>query len=48
MANQPRFAVTLEEAAPKQIGDAVKAHLKPGEFGPHLLCTRFELGLTQG
>ena len=33
------------EAALKEIGDAVKPYLQPGEFGPYLLCKRLEAAM---
>jgi hypothetical protein len=37
-----QFAVMFHEGALKEIGDAVRPYLSPGEFGPYLLGTRIE------
>jgi hypothetical protein len=45
MASEQRYAVMLYDAALRDLGDAVKPYLQPGEFGPYLLCKRIEPGL---
>jgi hypothetical protein len=42
MADTPAYAVMFHEGALKELGDAVRPYLKPGELGPYLLAKRIE------